>query len=312
MRSALLFAALALGACGDRGIIVAELPPGLTAADADVGQGDGGRTLVDAARVDAPAPVCDTAFAIVCVSFDASPLGDYARDQAMADFHTQLDWDNGLHPGDFRARIAEGAGTGRYLEIVFPKGGVGPDGGAQFFAPLPASYDELYLAFRIRFEPGFDFVQGGILPGLSGGVANTGSFPIPDGKNGWSARMYWRSAAGSALQQVYYPGETSSYGDSFYYGPASTPRQLLPGVWHTVEHRIRMNTVGQQDGIVQAWFDGEPFDFGPIRFRDVTTLGIDHLFFSAFFGGDTPDWASSRDQTVAFDDVIISTHPIAH
>jgi hypothetical protein len=311
MRSAFLPAALALAACGDHGIIVAELPPGLTAGDAGASRGDGDSPLFDATAVDAPAPACETAFAILCVNFDSALLGDYSRDQAMADFHTQLDWDNGLHAGDFRARIAEGAGSGRYLEILFPKAGVGPDGGAQFFAPLPMTYDELYLAFRIRFEPSFDFVQGGILPGLSGGVANTGSFPIPDGKNGWSARMYWRGA-GTALQQIYYPDETTAYGDTFAYGPMGAQRQLVPGVWHTVEHRIRMNAVGQKDGIAQAWFDGEPFDFGPLRYRDVPTLGIDHLFFSAFFGGDTPDWASSKDQTVAFDDIVISTHPIAH
>jgi hypothetical protein len=249
---------------------------------------------------------------VVCVTFDAVPLGAYSRDQAMTDFHTQLDWDNGLHAGDFRAQIAEGGGSGRYLRILFPKGTVGPDGGAQFFAPLPATYDDLYLAFRIRFGPGFDFVQGGILPGLSGGTANTGSFPKPDGKNGWSARMYWREA-GTALEQLYYPDETTSYGDAFGYGPMGARRQLVPGIWHTIEHRIRMNTIGKNDGLAQAWFDGEAFEFSnALRFRDVPTLGIDHLFFSAFFGGDTPDWAATKDETLDLDDFVISTHPIAH
>jgi hypothetical protein len=305
MRGAWLLLAWPLYACGDHGILVAELK--------SASLPDAGRPLVDAIAPmpDGPIPMCDDAFAIVCVSFDAVPLGDYAREQAMADFRTQLDWDNGLHEGDSHARIVEGSGRGRYLEIALPQGTVGPDGGAQFFAPLPSSYDELFLAFRIRFGAGFDFVKGGILPGLSGGIANTGSFPKPDGQNGWSARMYWRET-GTAIQQLYYPDETTAYGDTFGYGPPNGFRQFIPGAWHTVEHHIRMNTLGAKDGVAEAWFDGAPFAYPPLRFRDVTTLGIDHLFFSAFFGGDTPDWAAMKDETVDFDDIVISTHPITH
>ena len=67
-----------------------------------------------------------------------------------------------------------------------------PVGGAQVRAWLgtpPA--DSMHLRYAVRFPPGFNFVKGGKLPGLYGGVGNTGR-RIPTGEDGFSARVMWR------------------------------------------------------------------------------------------------------------------------
>ena len=63
-------------------------------------------------------------------------------------------------------------------------------------------YDDLYCSYYVRFAPGFDYVKGGELPGLAGGAANTGGNK-PTGRDGWSARMMWRTG-GEVVQYVYH------------------------------------------------------------------------------------------------------------
>jgi hypothetical protein len=53
--------------------------------------------------------------------------------------------------------------------------------------------------------------------------------------------------------------------------------------------------------------------FGPglqrrgLRFHDDAKVTIDTLAFSAFFGGHDPTWATERDETICFDDFIITS-----
>ena len=47
----------------------------------------------------------------------------------------------------------------------------------------------------------FDFVRAGKIPGLAGGRTNTGGRK-PDGTDGWSARMMWRTSPSAAFFSV--------------------------------------------------------------------------------------------------------------
>ena len=68
-----------------------------------------------------------------------------------------------------------------------------------------------------------------------------------------------------------------------------------------------VNGVGQNDGIVQGWLDGElVFDVQNIRFRDVTTFAVDGFHFSTFFGGTGSQWNTSKDEVAFFDDFVVS------
>lgn len=207
-----------------------------------------------------------------------------------------------------RVTVFEGPGVreGRSMQVQYPRGGVGPGpGGAQWMMSLGTRFDELYCAYDVRFATDFNFVRGGKLPGLVGGRANTGGNK-PNGTDGWSARMMWRSR-GDVVQYVYHPDQPTEFGEDFPWNLGGQ-RAFRPGNWHRVEHRIVMNRPGQRDGIVQGWFDGAlALDRRDVRFRHVDTFAIDAFYYSTFFGGSDPSWAPSKDERVDFDQFVIAT-----
>jgi len=72
-----------------------------------------------------------------------------------------------------------------------------------------------------------------------------------------------------------------------------------------------MNTVGQNNGILEAWFDGEKvLSVNNFIYRKTDTIGINLFYFSTFFGGNDSSWAPSTDQQILFDNFAISTKPI--
>jgi hypothetical protein len=240
------------------------------------------------------------------VDFESDPLGAYTPARLAADFGPGNDWSQGLTEG--RARIVA-TDRGQSLRVLYPGGSVGPSqGGAQFLVKLPGDHDELYCSYRVRFAPGFDFVRGGKLPGLVGGSHPTGGKPADDG---FSARLMWRPG-GAAVQYVYYPRQTTTYGvDLAYVVPSSgAPARFQPGVWHHVVHHIVMNAPGQANGVLQAWFDGAlALDLHDRVWRLDATVHVDALYFSTFFGGNDPSWGAARNEEVDFDDFVIAERP---
>lgn len=239
--------------------------------------------------------------------FDDDAVGAYAD---LSDWNDPP-WDDGV--GEGRVEIIEGgmAYEGRSLRVHYPQGGVGPgEGGAQWRLQLDGSYDELYLAYRVRFGDGFDFVLGGKLPGLVGGSSPTGCV---DDTEGFSARSMWRTE-GNGVQYMYFPEKVNACGDDYDYMLGDAPARFMPGEWHTLEHRLVMNTPGEYDGVLQAWLDGEPvLDESDFLFRLADgTFSIDTMYFSTFFGGSTPEWGPVQDEVVDFDEFVICTGPISH
>jgi hypothetical protein len=262
----------------------------------------------------APSPPKDwtTAGALLVVTFDDSPLGNYSKAQVAKDFGAPPPWDDGLTEGRVSVSSADGAYSGRGLRVHYPAGGVGPsEGGAQFLVPLAGNHQELYCAYRIRFESKFDFVKGGKIPGLSGGNHPTGCSGKPSGSDGFTARMMWREG-GAAVQYVYYPDQAEACGDDFAWNVGQT-RAFKSGQWYSLEHHVVLNTGDQANGVMQAWFDGElALDRKDVRFRSVDSVKVDSFYFSTFFGGSGADWAPPADEYVDFDDVVVSERPITH
>ena len=224
------------------------------------------------------------------------------------DFGHAPPFNNGLDEG--RATIVEESGN-RFLRVTYPANEFGPNnGGVQFKVPFGQTYDELYLSYRVRFADGFQFVKGGKIPGLVGGTAPTGCV---NDTTGFSARMMWRTG-GAAVQYMYFPEKLNACGDDYDYDTGNGPITFSTGTWHTVEHRIVMNTPGDHDGILEAWLDGLPaLSQKAFLYRLAgATYGIDTLYFSTFFGGSDSTWAPSSAQIVDFDDFIVSTGPITH
>ncbi len=198
--------------------------------------------------------------------------------------------------------------------VLYPVGTYSSLGGCQYRSnfglyPIPANpREEAYVRYYVRFDPEFNFIKGGKLPGLCGGGCNTGGAK-PDGYDGWSARIMWRGN-GKVVQYVYHIDQPTTYGEDFPWD-LNCQKFFMPGKWHCVETYIKMNTVtggvGDYNGIVRSWFDGElALERTNVRFRHTTSIQIDKFYFSTFFGGGDASWAPIKDEHSQFDNFIIS------
>lgn len=177
-----------------------------------------------------------------------------------------------------------------------------PVGGAQFFADLGMQpQNALRLSYYLRFSKDFNFVKGGKLPGLFGGTATDGR-EIPDGTNGFSTRYMWRKN-GDGEVYAYLP-TSSEHGTSIGRGNW----RFKPGTWHHVEQEVILNQPGKKDGRIRVWVDGKQvLAEDKVTFRSTDKLKIEGIFFSTFFGGGTPAWATPKDVYVDFADFSVSS-----
>ena len=244
--------------------------------------------------------------------FESADVGSYGADQVNDDWDTPI-WHLGFSQG--RVDVVNDSERGKSLRVTYPANQFGSAGATaflsdlQFGVDLSASYEELYVAYDVKFAAGFDFVRGGKLPGLCGydntqstsSGCNTGG-GFPDGFDGWSARGMWRED-GVLENYVYHAGQTNYYGDDEYWGA-----QAQPGQWHRVQHRVVLNTPGVANGILEAWLDGNKvLSDDTYLFRNTANIGINLFYFSTFYGGNDSSWAPSQDQYVFFDNFRIST-----
>ncbi|GAA2306926.1 hypothetical protein OKJ48_32365 [Streptomyces kunmingensis] len=222
-------------------------------------------------------------------------------------------------PGSFgldRADVRSDGGPvpGPYLRVRYPARSASPtvartydrpQGGTQLYLPLrDGPVDSLHLRYYLRFPRGFDFVKGGKLPGLYGGYATSGGH-VPDGENGLSTRYMWRSE-GRGEVYAYLPTSVE-HGTSLGRGDWSWP----VGRWACVEQAVRLNRPGRSDGSVTVLLDGRRvLHHRGLRFRTTDDLRIEGVFFSTFFGGGDPSWATPRTQHVDFAAFAVSGHAI--
>jgi hypothetical protein len=256
--------------------------------------------------------------------FDDDATGTYSISNLNADWKSPP-FDNGVEEGRVSIVGNSNAFSGKSLEVTYPAGEHrSANSGAQWQLLFDDEYEELFVEYRIKFGAGFDFVRGGKLPGLIGGTANTGG-DRPDGTDGFSARMHWRTdgSSGSPLdrdranisQYLYHPDQPNTFAEDFRWDDSASGEWAIfeSDRWYHVRHRIVMNSVingqGQNDAIVQAWLDGKlVMDLDDIRFRDVQSLKIDGFYFSTFFGGSGDQWNTSKEEVAFFDDFKIFTH----
>jgi polysaccharide lyase-like protein len=189
--------------------------------------------------------------------------------------------------------------SGGVLTVRYPPGSSAPSAGAPYggaqlcegFASGPRT--EAVLTYRLRFPVGFQFVKGGKLPGLYGGVEPfSGGGHNPDG---WSMRLMWRT--GGAGEVYGYISTTTGYGNDWGRGNF---RWLADGNWHTVGERVHLNTPGHADGWVALSYDGVTVvDQGGLA---ITTSGtpISGVFFSTFYGGHDASWSPTVSQHLDF------------
>lgn len=245
-------------------------------------------------------------------NFDSATPGQYSGVELNQHWNTPL-WHLGFDQG--RVQIVAEAGRGNAMQVTFPANTYGAAGASAFLTDLefavglPKSYNELYVSYDVKFAPGFQFVRGGKMPGLCGfdnnqspgqGCNSGGGFP--DGYDGWSSRGMWREN-GILENYVYHAGQASFFGDDEFWGVSA-----VPGQWHQIQHRVVLNTVGQADGILEAWFDGNKvLSLNDFEYRKTGSIGINLFYFSTFFGGNDLSWAPTADQFISYDNFRVAT-----
>lgn len=196
-------------------------------------------------------------------------------------------------------------GSGKSTRILYPKGGQqSKNSGAQWFIDLKGEYEDLYMSYWVRFDEDFDFVLGGKLPGFGGAVS------YEDRTHEWSGRLMWRED-GKVEFYVHVPKENNfDPGDRFWWNTEGFQATFVPGRWHHIEIRMRLNTPGQYNGLMEGWFDGvKAASYPNFYFRDAPTRStkIAWVFFSTFFGGSSsPIWQAKKDEHAWFDEFIVS------
>ena len=195
----------------------------------------------------------------------------------------------------------------KFLKIKIPKNTAGPSPGCQWTCKFNKNFDDLVFEFKVKFDSSFNFVKGGKLPGLAGGLANTGGLK-PNGKDGWSARlMFWEN--GKLCFWVYHKDQLGKYGDSLFFKNKSAYFTFEKDKWYLVSQYIHLNSIGKADGTIEGYIDGELMvKKTNLELRTINSLAIDQLVFNVFLGGDEKEYESEKDEFIYLDDFIVKKH----
>lgn len=234
-------------------------------------------------------------------SVNNSTLGTYTRDQLIPEWKTTSG--NGFSrrgEGEDRVTIVEYGVTGkredRCLKVKYPAyTHDSKHNGAQWKTKLDGVYNELYMSYYVKFGKDFGLDKIGKLPGFGGGlVYNDGNRNTE-----WSGKLMWRE--GGRLQ--FYLNQPITSQNQFDW-PRTFESQKER--WYHIELHYKMNTPGVNNGIMEAWLDGEFISrYNNVPFRDDARVGITEMFFSTFYGGNEIH-EPIKDNYAYFDDFKVS------
>lgn len=183
--------------------------------------------------------------------------------------------------------------------------------GGNIFSNLATSggWDELYLKYKIKISSGFDWGEGGKLPGFSIQPTYT------DGgySSGATVLMMWQPDSAVRIYAFY---------DSYTFSGSDFDFELPTDEWFTITMRLVNNTVGSYDGIVEAYFNGVKDDYSITNasFREQSAFHINVFRFNTFQGGGDVSYAPANDGDIWIDDIEIfylsgdatTDHPIGN
>ncbi|KAJ7647322.1 polysaccharide lyase family 14 protein [Roridomyces roridus] len=205
--------------------------------------------------------------------------------------------------------------SGPVLQVTYPAGSYSNGtGGAQFVnlwnSTQSGGFQSMLLSYEVAFDAGFNWVQGGKLPGLRGGADPTGCSggEEADGIQCFSSRLMWRPN-GEGEVYAYIPDSNnlckdkniicnSDFGDSISRGSFT----LSAGQWNHVTLLVQMNNPPDTaNGNIELYFNNvQALAQQNLQIRSASNLSINGLFFSTFFGGSDPSWATPDEQHTYF------------
>ncbi|GJJ13470.1 hypothetical protein Clacol_007724 [Clathrus columnatus] len=215
-------------------------------------------------------------------------------------------------------------------EAFYPEGSYNPNGpirgGFGFYMTGPPSFaeqlstaNEVLTSYSVMFEPDWEWMKGGKLPGQFGGVGDL-AYRCSGGRQNdrtqcFDLRLMWR-ANGAGEVYAYLPlsennaqvlatvppmsVENPDYGFSIGRGAWT----FRPGAWNVVAERIKLNDPGKNNGILQIWVNGTTvIHVQGLELRNSSQSVFQGMHFQTFFGGSTSAYASPQDQKAWFSDI---------
>ncbi|KAG5644474.1 hypothetical protein DXG03_008301 [Asterophora parasitica] len=170
---------------------------------------------------------------------------------------------------------------------------------------------EATLTYEVKFPAGFQFARGGKMPGLYGGDDPATAGQCSGGRHSdscWSARLMWRDGGKGELY-AYLPTANQKLAvckgkcDVKYGASMGTGKWVFPtGTWTKVTERVRLNTIGKNDGEIEVSINGaSAFKVDGLQLRSTDKGRIRGAMVHTFFGGSSsPDFASPQDQKAYF------------
>ncbi|WP_298541870.1 polysaccharide lyase [uncultured Aquimarina sp.] len=244
--------------------------------------------------------------------FDHLSSGQYNRDQIKEALN--VSFCKGADEG--RVHISDFENRGKVLDVKYPKGQV-KTGQSGMHTKVPfdveGEYDELYISYWVYFPEDFEFRAGGKLPGLA----------YQTSERNMSLRLMWRY---DGLIEFYVHYNTEPTWDGWhasinwsltdpYEEPNGEPQpdqvKFKKGQWNHVEMYNKLNTPGQNDGIMRGWLNGDLAinitDNGDYRQADEGDIHLNIIYLSTFFGGSDETFQPTKDLEAYFDDFKVST-----
>lgn len=184
---------------------------------------------------------------------------------------------------------------------------------------LPKNVTEAWISYCVRFADNWVTQTGGKLPGFAGNSSGwfsgggQGGKPS-NGRNSWSARMIYGEF--DAEQQsvpvgsyIYHTdqGEQGKYGDVDWW--SLDPKRLFSksaalnhNTWHSVKQHLKINSEGENDGLLEGWVDGElVYSRDDLNFSNASRhRKIYRFWLDVYHGGSEK---SPSDQFIYFDQI---------
>jgi hypothetical protein len=121
----------------------------------------------------------------------------------------------------------------------------------------------LTFKYQVLFEPGFEFVKGGKLPGIYGGSSGCGGGADAAELGCFSARLMWR-ANGDGEVYLYAPYDQAdgfcdrpNYFCNFDYGHGVEKGSFTfsPGQWYQIEERVKDRGASSRFSDIRRHYD---------------------------------------------------------
>ncbi|KAF4620808.1 hypothetical protein D9613_000690 [Agrocybe pediades] len=199
------------------------------------------------------------------------------------------------------------AGSGPVLQVTYPEGSFSHDtGGAQFYSLWNttdgSSFNSMMVSYELAFDKGFDFVKGGKLPGLRGGLNSTGCSGgnKATGLDCFSARLMWRKNGGGEIY-AYIPTPNNlcseksiTCNSDFGVSIERNSFSFVSGQWVRVTLLVQLNNPPNiANGQMSLYFnDLLAVNQQGLQIRAADDVAANGFYFSTFFGGSDTSWAT--------------------